>query len=69
MGLLIDGQWHDAWYDTKESRGRFVRTEAQFRNWITPDGAAGPSGHGGFERSRIAIISTSRSRARGRIAR
>ena len=21
MGLLIDGEWHDAWYDTKESRG------------------------------------------------
>ena len=48
MGLLIDGQWHDAWYDTKESRGRFVRTEAQFRNWVTADGSAGPSGRGGF---------------------
>lgn len=48
MGLLIDGEWHDAWYDTKESRGRFVRTEAQFRNWVTRDGSAGPSGRGGF---------------------
>jgi glutathionyl-hydroquinone reductase len=48
MGLLIDGEWHDAWYDTKESRGRFVRTEAQFRNWVTRDGSAGPSGGGGF---------------------
>ena len=48
MGLLIDGQWHDSWYDTKESPGRFVRSDAQFRNWITPDGAAGPSGRGGF---------------------
>src|SRR4051812_38479295 len=48
MGLLIDGQWHDVWYDTKESRGRFVRSEAQFRNWVTRDGGAGPSGRGGF---------------------
>ncbi|NLE48325.1 MAG: glutathione S-transferase family protein [Sandaracinaceae bacterium] len=31
MGLLIDGQWHDEWYDTKSTGGRFVRTEAQFR--------------------------------------
>ena len=48
MGILIDGQWHDAWYDTKASQGRFVRSEAQFRNWITPDGSPGPSGRGGF---------------------
>jgi putative glutathione S-transferase len=48
MGLLIDGQWRDTWYDTKESRGRFVRSEAQFRNWVTRDGSAGPSGRGGF---------------------
>lgn len=48
MGLLIDGQWHDQWYDTGATAGRFVRSEAQFRNWVTPDGAAGPSGSGGF---------------------
>lgn len=48
MGLLIDGKWHDKWYDTKESGGAFKRTEAGFRNWITPDGSAGPSGEGGF---------------------
>jgi putative glutathione S-transferase len=48
MGILVDGQWHDVWYDTKESQGRFVRSEAQFRNWVTPDGSAGPSGRGGF---------------------
>jgi putative glutathione S-transferase len=45
---LVDGRWHDAWYDTKASQGRFIRTEAQFRNWITPDGSPGPSGRGGF---------------------
>ena len=49
MGLLIDGQWHDKWYETKESGGRFVREDAQFRNWITPDGSAGPTGEAGFE--------------------
>lgn len=49
MGLLIDGQWHDQWYDTKKHGGRFVRSEAQFRNWITADGSAGPSGESGFK--------------------
>jgi putative glutathione S-transferase len=48
MGMLVDGKWHDVWYDTKASKGRFVRSEAQFRNWVTADGAAGPSGRGGF---------------------
>ncbi|HJD43979.1 MAG TPA: glutathione S-transferase family protein [Candidatus Paenalcaligenes intestinipullorum] len=48
MGLLIDGNWHDQWYDTDSTGGEFIRTEAQFRNWITPDGAPGPSGDGGF---------------------
>jgi len=49
MGLLIDGQWHDTWYDTKESGGAFKRQEAVFRNWITRDGSAGPSGTDGFK--------------------
>jgi len=48
MGLLIDGVWHDQWYDTKKHGGRFVRSESQFRNWVTPDGSPGPSGEGGF---------------------
>jgi len=49
MGMLVDGQWHDVWYDTRASKGRFVRSEAQFRNWITADGGPGPTGKGGFE--------------------
>lgn len=49
MGLLIDGKWHDKWYDTEANDGRFIRTESQYRNWITPDGSAGPSGEGGFK--------------------
>jgi glutathionyl-hydroquinone reductase len=48
MGLLVDGVWRDQWYDTKETGGRFVRKDAAFRHWITPDGRAGPSGEGGF---------------------
>lgn len=48
MGLLIDGEWHDTWYDTKSTGGSFERAEAKFRNWITADGAPGPSGKGGF---------------------
>mgnify|MGYP006430917057 CR=1 FL=1 len=38
MGLLIDGVWHDQWYDTESTGGRFERPETVFRNWITPDG-------------------------------
>ncbi len=48
MGLLVDGQWHDEWYDTESTGGKFIRSESQFRNWITPTGEAGPSGEGGF---------------------
>jgi len=49
MGLLVDGTWHDKWYDTSETGGRFVRSDAQFRNWVTADGSAGPGGTGGFK--------------------
>ena len=49
MGLLQEGKWVDRWYQTKDTGGRFVRKSASFRNWITPDGNAGPSGRGGFK--------------------
>ena len=49
MGLLQEGKWVDQWYDTKSTNGRFVRKPPQFRNWVTADGAAGPSGKGGFQ--------------------
>lgn len=48
MGILIDGVWKDQWYDTKSTGGRFVRWESRYRNWITPDGAPGLAGEGGF---------------------
>lgn len=49
MGLLINGEWHTDWYDTKSSNGRFVRKDAQFRHWVTKDGSAGPTGVSGFK--------------------
>lgn len=49
MGLLVEGKWQDKWYDTGKTGGRFVRQDAAFRNWVTPDGAAGPTGDAGFK--------------------
>ncbi len=49
MGQLVDGVWQDVWYDTTSTGGAFKRSTAKFRNWITTDGAAGPSGEDGFE--------------------
>ena len=49
MGLLQEGRWVDRWYDTKETGGRFVRRSPHFRNWVTADGSAGPTGDGGFK--------------------
>jgi putative glutathione S-transferase len=48
MGLLVNGKWVDEWYDTAATGGRFMRTRAQFRNWITADGSPGPMGEGGY---------------------
>ncbi|GLK76858.1 glutathione-dependent reductase [Methylopila jiangsuensis] len=48
MGLLVDGVWRDQWYDTAKTGGRFERQASRFRNWVTADGAPGPSGDGGF---------------------
>ncbi len=49
MGLLQEGRWVDQWYNTSETGGRFVRKAPQFRNWVTADGSAGPSGEAGFK--------------------
>ena len=49
MGQLVNGKWQDTWYDTESTGGKFVRSTAKFRNWITADGTAGPSGDGGFK--------------------
>lgn len=49
MGQLIDGVWDTQWYDTKAKGGKFLRPTAGFRNWVTRDGRAGPSGKSGFK--------------------
>ena len=49
MGLLVEGKWQNKWYDTESNKGRFIRSESQFRNWVTKDGSPGPSGAGGFK--------------------
>ena len=71
MGLLVDGKWQDKWYDTGKS-GKFERSQSQFRDFVTADGAETdlrrdvPAG----SRPRLAAtISMSRSPAPGRIAR
>ncbi|TCQ27645.1 glutathione S-transferase family protein [Rhizobium sp. PP-CC-3G-465] len=49
MGMLVEGIWHDVWYDTAATKGHFKRSESQFRNWVTADGSAGPTGEAGFK--------------------
>ena len=49
MGLLVEGVWHDQGYGQDKHDGRFERDASVFRNWVTADGSAGPSGEGGFE--------------------
>lgn len=49
MGLLVDGEWRDKWYDTESTGGKFERSTSKFRNWVTADGSAGPSGKSGFQ--------------------
>jgi putative glutathione S-transferase len=49
MGQLVNGKWQDTWYDTDSTGGKFVRSTAKFRNWITADGSAGPTGNDGFK--------------------
>jgi glutathionyl-hydroquinone reductase len=51
MGQLVEGIWRGR-HDPPRKNGRFVRTETQFRNWVTPDGSPGPTGAGGFEAER-----------------
>ncbi|MBY6059066.1 glutathione S-transferase family protein [Leisingera daeponensis] len=49
--MLVDGKWVKNWHPVQKSdeKGRFVRQVSSFRNWITPDGSAGPTGTGGFK--------------------
>src|SRR5690606_38403954 len=48
--MLVDGKWMADWQpvQAKDEKGGFVRQTSTFRNWVTPDGSAGPTGEGGF---------------------
>ncbi|TPE49884.1 glutathione S-transferase family protein [Amaricoccus solimangrovi] len=48
--MLVDGIWTENWQPVQavDAKGGFVRQISGFRNWVTPDGAAGPTGEGGF---------------------
>ncbi|MDA5638857.1 MULTISPECIES: glutathione S-transferase family protein [Agrobacterium] len=48
--MLVDGKWTADWHPVQatDKKGGFVRQTSGFRNWVTPDGSAGPTGEGGF---------------------
>jgi putative glutathione S-transferase len=52
MGLLVDGVWRDEQHTERAPTGRFVRPATRFRNWVTEDGSAGPTGEDGFPAAR-----------------
>ncbi len=49
--MLVDGKWMENWQPVQKAdeKGRFIRQVSSFRNWITPDGSAGPTGERGFQ--------------------
>lgn len=55
MGLLIDGIWHDQWYDTKSTGGKFKRQDSSFRNWISADGSSGYKAEAGRYRLYVSL--------------
>ena len=48
MGRMIDGIWYGDERPDTDASGKFRRRDSHFRNWITPDGRAGPTGSDGF---------------------
>jgi putative glutathione S-transferase len=48
MGYLLRGEWHAGSAGFASDNGEFERKASVFRNFITPDGAPGPTGEGGF---------------------
>lgn len=49
--MLVNGKWVANWQPVQgtDEKGGFVRQTSSFRNWVTPDGSAGPTGEGGFK--------------------
>lgn len=37
MGLIVNGEWVDKWYDTAKSDGEFVRQDSRFRDQISAE--------------------------------
>jgi putative glutathione S-transferase len=52
--MLVNGIWQENWQpvQSKDKQGRFIRQTSSFRNWVTPDGSAGPTGDAGFKAER-----------------
>ncbi|MBP1806700.1 glutathione S-transferase family protein [Rubellimicrobium aerolatum] len=48
MGQLENGRWVEAPV-ARVKAGAFDRPDSVLRNWVTPDGAPGPTGDGGFK--------------------
>jgi putative glutathione S-transferase len=48
--MLVNGKWTADWHPVQatDEKGGFVRQTSCFRNWVTPDGRAGPTGEAGF---------------------
>ena len=71
MGVMIEGVWHsDEPASGSADDGKYCRSVSSFRNWITPDGAPGPKGEGGFAAENLGVTtSILRWAARGRTAR
>ena len=67
MGLLVDGQWQDRWYENSND-GEFQREQAQRRDWVTTDGSPGLITAPPFRHKQVAIISMYRWPAPGLIA-
>lgn len=49
MSLMQNGKLLNDWLDAETDKGEFIRQDSQFRNWVTADGSAGPTGVGGFK--------------------
>lgn len=47
MGILVKGKWQDKTLAALKNEG--IKADGSFRNWVTPDGSAGPTGKGGFK--------------------
>ncbi|WP_437616357.1 glutathione S-transferase family protein [Erwinia sp. V71] len=49
--MLVNGQWTAEWHPVQatDEKGGFVRQTSSFRHWVTPDGAPGVTGAGGFQ--------------------